>query len=202
MEIKNITVAGGGVLGSQIALQSAYKGFSVTMWLRSEGSIERAKPKLERLRTIYKQTLEAMKTDPTAYCRGLADSPDVSAATIDELIGNVDRAFDDITLTTDLQEAFGDTDLVIEAIAEIIDETLGKGGNVVIPSFAVGRTQELLYFIREIKDKGLVKSNPDFPVYIDSPLARRATTIFTGDLDGYLDADALALVQDLSLIHI
>ena len=122
MEIKNITVAGGGVLGSQIALQSAYKGFSVTMWLRSEGSIERAKPKLERLRTIYKQTLEAMKTDPTAYCRGLADSPDVSAATIDELIGNVDRAFDGIVLTTDLQEAFGDADLVIEAIAEIIDE--------------------------------------------------------------------------------
>ena len=37
-------------------------------------------------------------------------------------------------------------------LAEIIDETLGKGGNVVIPSFAVGRTQELLYFIREIKE--------------------------------------------------
>ena len=83
-----------------------------------------------------------------------------------------------------------------DELAEIIDETLRKGGNVVIPSFAVGRTQELLYFIREIKDKQLVKSNPDFPVYIDSPLARRATTIFTGDLDGYLDADALALVQD------
>ena len=81
-------------------------------------------------------------------------------------------------------------------LAKIIDETMAKGGNVVIPAFAVGRTQELLYFIREIKDKGLVKSNPDFPVYIDSPLARRATTIFTGDLDGYLDADALALVQD------
>ena len=81
-------------------------------------------------------------------------------------------------------------------LAQIIDETMAKGGNVVIPAFAVGRTQELLYFIREIKDKGLVKSNPDFPVYIDSPLARRATTIFTGDLDGYLDADALTLVQD------
>ena len=39
---------------------------------------------------------------------------------------------------------------------------------MVIPAFAVGRTQELLYFIREIKDKKLVKSvNPDFPVYID-----------------------------------
>ena len=81
-------------------------------------------------------------------------------------------------------------------LAQIIDETLGRGGNVVIPSFAVGRTQELLYFIREIKDKGLVKSMPDFPVYVDSPLAKKATTIFCGDLRGYLDDNALALVQD------
>ena len=83
-----------------------------------------------------------------------------------------------------------------DELAQIIDETIGRGGNVVIPSFAVGRTQELLYFIREIKDKRLVKSNPDFAVYIDSPLAKRATTIFTGDLRGYLDEEALALVQD------
>ena len=83
-----------------------------------------------------------------------------------------------------------------DELAEIIDETLGKGGNVVIPSFAVGRTQELLYFIREIKDQGLVKSVPDFPVYIDSPLAKAATTVFCGDLHGYLDEQALALVKD------
>ena len=81
-------------------------------------------------------------------------------------------------------------------LAKIIDDTFSKGGNVIIPSFAVGRTQELLYFIREIKDAGLVKSNPDFPVYIDSPLAKKATTIFTGNLHGYLDEDALAMVQD------
>mgnify|MGYP005942508721 CR=1 FL=1 len=83
-----------------------------------------------------------------------------------------------------------------DELAEIIDETLGKGGNVVISSFAVGRTQELLYFIREIKDKNLVTSVKDFPVYVDSPLAKKATTIFCGDLRGYLDEDALALVQD------
>ena len=81
-------------------------------------------------------------------------------------------------------------------LAEIIDKTIARGGNVVIPSFAVGRTQELLYFIREIKDKGLVTSVKDFPVYVDSPLAKKATTIFCGDLRGYLDNDALALVQD------
>ena len=55
----------------------------------------------------------------------------------------------------------------------IIDETFAKGGNVVIPSFAVGRTQELLYFLREIKERGLVKSAPNFTVCVDSPLAAR-----------------------------
>ena len=122
MDVKNVTVAGGGVLGSQIALQSAYKGFNTTMWLRSEGSIERTKPKLERLRGIYKTTLEAMKTDPQAYCRGLAPSPEMPPEDIDALIKQVDVAFDSITLTTDLAEAFGSADLVIEAIAEVIDE--------------------------------------------------------------------------------
>ena len=83
-----------------------------------------------------------------------------------------------------------------DELAQIIDETLGKGGNVVIPSFAVGRTQELLYFIREIKDQKLVKSTPNFPVYIDSPLAKAATTVFCGDLHGYLDEQALELEKD------
>ncbi len=83
-----------------------------------------------------------------------------------------------------------------EDLAEIIDETFKKGGNVIIPSFAVGRTQELLYYIREIKDEGLVKSIPDFEVYVDSPLAKQATEIYSGDLTGYLDAETRKLVQD------
>ncbi|MEC4185112.1 3-hydroxyacyl-CoA dehydrogenase [Adlercreutzia sp. R21] len=122
MDIQNITVAGGGVLGSQIALQSAYKGFAVTLWLRSEGSIERTRPKLERLRGIYRQSLTALKTDPKAWCRGLTDSADVPADELDELIARVDAAFEGIVLTTDAAEAFGDADLVIEAIAEVMDE--------------------------------------------------------------------------------
>ncbi len=63
-------------------------------------------------------------------------------------------------------------------LAKIIDDTFDRGGNVIIPSFAVGRTQELLYAIREIKQKGLTK-NKDFPVYVDSPLAVEATEIFS-----------------------
>ena len=81
-------------------------------------------------------------------------------------------------------------------LAKVIDRTLGRGGNVVIPAFAVGRTQEILYFLRRIKQEHLVKSVRDFPVYIDSPLAGKATGIFCGDLHGYLDEEALELVKD------
>ena len=70
-----------------------------------------------------------------------------------------------------------------------------QGGNIVIPSFAVGRTQELLYFLREIKNEGMVKSHPDFTVCVDSPLAAEATRIYAGDLHGYLDEEAIAVLQ-------
>ena len=66
----------------------------------------------------------------------------------------------------------------IEVLTDVIQRTLDRGGNVVIPSFAIGRTQEMLYFIREIKEKGLVKGHDGFPVYVDSPLANEATGIF------------------------
>ena len=82
-----------------------------------------------------------------------------------------------------------------EALAQLIDETFAQGGNVIIPSFAVGRTQELLYFLREIKDEGLVKSAPNFQVCVDSPLATEATRIYSGDLRGYLDEEAIEVLQ-------
>lgn len=89
-----------------------------------------------------------------------------------------------------------------EALAALIEETFSKGGNVVIPAFAVGRTQELLYYIREIKDRGLVKSVPDFTVCVDSPLASEATNIFSGDLRGYMDEEAIELMrQGNKLFH-
>lgn len=122
MDIRKVAVAGGGVLGSQIAMQSAFKGFEVTLWLRSESSIERARPKIARLRSIYRQTLEAMKTNPQAYCRGLADSPDLTTAELDTLISRAGEAADNIRLTSDKQRAFADADLVIEAIAEIEEQ--------------------------------------------------------------------------------
>ena len=81
------------------------------------------------------------------------------------------------------------------ALAEVLQRTFDRGGNVVIPSFAVGRTQEMLYFIREIKEKGLVKGHGNFPVYIDSPLAIEATRIFKDTDPDCFDADTRALLE-------
>jgi len=87
-------------------------------------------------------------------------------------------------------------------LAKVLQDTFDRGGNVVIPSFAVGRTQELLYFIRDIKVKGLVTGHGDFPVYIDSPLAIEATNIFNTNASSCFDEEAMALLcKGINPIH-
>lgn len=83
----------------------------------------------------------------------------------------------------------------VEYLADVIQRTLDRGGNVVIPSFAVGRTQEMLYFIRIIQEQGLVTGHGDFPVYVDSPLANEATGIFLQCEREYFDEDARKLLD-------
>jgi len=80
-------------------------------------------------------------------------------------------------------------------LTKILQTTFDRGGNVVIPSFAVGRTQELLYFLRQIKTDRLVKGHEDFPVYVDSPLAVEATGIFHKNEARCFDEEAMALVR-------
>ena len=84
---------------------------------------------------------------------------------------------------------------VVEELAACIQRAFDRGGNVVIPSFAVGRTQEMLYAIREIKQKGLVKGHDRFPVYVDSPLAVEATGIFLQSHESNFDEETLAIVK-------
>lgn len=83
----------------------------------------------------------------------------------------------------------------IEQITEILRETFSKGGNLVIPSFAIGRTQELLYLFRIIKERQLIKGYENFPVYVDSPLAVEATKIYQDNLYGYYDEETLELLR-------
>ena len=83
----------------------------------------------------------------------------------------------------------------VAELAECIQRAFDRGGNVVIPSFAVGRTQEMLYAIREIKQKGLVKGHDRFPVYVDSPLAVEATGIFLQSHESNFDPETLEVIR-------
>lgn len=83
----------------------------------------------------------------------------------------------------------------VAELSEILQETFDRGGNVVIPSFAVGRTQEMLYFLRQIKAEKRIRRFPDFPVYVDSPLAVEATDIFQKNVSGCFDREAMELVN-------
>lgn len=87
-----------------------------------------------------------------------------------------------------------DVDYVSE-LAGICQRTFDRGGNVVIPAFAVGRTQEMLYYFRKIKEEGLVKGH-SFEVYVDSPLAVEATQIFNENMAECFDKEAMELVRN------
>lgn len=83
----------------------------------------------------------------------------------------------------------------VSELAARIQKTLDRGGNLIIPSFAVGRTQEMLYFIREIKERGLVTGHGDFPVYVDSPLAVEATRVFLQCDTQFVDDEMRAVIR-------
>ena len=89
----------------------------------------------------------------------------------------------------------GDRKDIVAELAKILQRAFDRGGSVIIPSFAVGRTQEMLYAIREIKEKGLVTGHSKFPVYVDSPLASEATSIFIQCNPICFDEETLALVN-------
>lgn len=78
-------------------------------------------------------------------------------------------------------------------LAAIIQRTFDRGGNVIIPAFSVGRTQELLYLLRIIIEEKLCSEA--IPVFVDSPLSVKATNVFAGNLYGYMDEETMALVH-------
>ena len=96
MDIKKVMVAGSGVLGSQIAFQTAYNGYEVTVYDINEEALEKAKERFKGLKIDYKEDLGATQEV-------------------------VDAAFDRLTLSTDLTEAVKNADLVIEAVPEVLD---------------------------------------------------------------------------------
>jgi metallo-beta-lactamase family protein len=78
-----------------------------------------------------------------------------------------------------------------EELSKIINRTVERGGIVLIPSFAVGRTQTLLYYLRELKNTGSI---PDIPVVVDSPMAHDATSVYLHHTSEY-DVESMRLLR-------
>lgn len=89
----------------------------------------------------------------------------------------------------------GDKPDYVTALTQVLQTTFDRGGSVVIPSFAVGRTQELLYFLRKIQQERRVQGHGVFPVYLDSPLAIEATNVYQENMLGCFDEEAMALAR-------
>ncbi len=123
--MKNIVVAGGGVLGSQIAFQAAYCGFDVTIWLRSKGSISRTQPKLDHLKEVYVDTIHQMATPegktPGTWARGISDYESFDE---EKCLEMVEKAYRSLKLELDLAKAVSDADLIIESMAENADDKI------------------------------------------------------------------------------
>lgn len=121
--MKKVVVAGGGVLGSQIAYQAAYCGFDVTIWLRSEGSIGRTQPKLDHLKQVYAETIEKMDTPEGKtfqnWARGIAD---LDTFNKEECLAKSEHAYSSIRLELDMKKAVEDADIVIESMAENVED--------------------------------------------------------------------------------
>lgn len=116
MAIEKVVVAGGGVLGSQIAFQTAYCGFDVTIWLRSEGSIGRTQPKIDSVYKSYIEAIEGMADGSGAWCAGIADSN--APFNKEACLAKVEQAYKNLKLELDMAKAVSDANLVIESMSE------------------------------------------------------------------------------------
>jgi metallo-beta-lactamase family protein len=79
----------------------------------------------------------------------------------------------------------------IDLLIEAVNKTMAKGGNLIIPSFAVERTQDMVYTLKKLKDEGKI---PEVDIYIDSPMAVEATKIFVRN-SAIFDDEAQALME-------
>ncbi len=122
MKYKNIVIAGGGILGSQIAFQTAYCGFNVAILIRKDDPKEELQNKLNKLYQTYVKTIELMSTEKgkasSNWARGIASIENFNKK---ECLDRAKKALDKMVIITDQELALKNADLVIESITENFD---------------------------------------------------------------------------------
>ena len=118
MDYKKIVVAGGGILGSQIAFQSAYCGYDVTVLVPNQESIEDARNKFNNLYKTYNDSINEMNSNPNVWYRGIAKT---GSFNYEECLNKANNALNNIKIEFDQSKALEDADLVIESITEQFD---------------------------------------------------------------------------------
>ena len=122
MNYKKIVIAGGGILGSQIAFQSAYSGYDVTILIRKEDSKDSIIEKLNKLHDTYVETVELMDTKggktSSNWARGIAD---VDSFKKEDCLKKIDNALEKIIIEDVQSKALDNADLLIESITENFD---------------------------------------------------------------------------------
>ncbi len=94
-----------------------------------------------------------------------------------------------------VESTYGDrqhpAERTFDAVAEVVNETARRGGMLIVPAFALGRTQTLVYVLRDLKARKMI---PDLPIYVDSPMAVHVSELFCKYV-GDLDEDARAVYR-------
>ncbi|OBB26954.1 3-hydroxybutyryl-CoA dehydrogenase [Mycolicibacterium peregrinum] len=166
--IKKVTVLGTGVLGSQIAFQSAFKGFTVTAYDISDKVLETAKDRFEKL--------------AETYANEMPDARD----------GKAQEALSRLTLTSDLKDAVADADLVIEAIPEILDlkrDTYQKLGELA-PAKTIFATNSSTLLPSDLKD-----STGRSDKFLALHFANRVWQFNTAEIMGTTDTDPAVFAE-------
>lgn len=166
--IKTVTVLGTGVLGSQIAFQSAFKGFTVTAYDINDKVLEAAKDRFAKL--------------AETYANEVPDARD----------GKAQEALNRLTLTSDLAAAVADADLVIEAIPEILDlkrETYQKLGELA-PAKTIFATNSSTLLPSDLKDS---TGRPD--KFLALHFANRVWQFNTAEIMGTTDTDPAVFAE-------
>lgn len=166
--IKKVTVLGTGVLGSQIAFQSAFKGFTVTAYDINDKVLEAAKDRFAKLAETYSNEV-----------------PDARD-------GKAQEALSRLTLTSDLKDAVADADLVIEAIPEILDlkrDTYQKLGELA-PAKTIFATNSSTLLPSDLKDS---TGRPD--KFLALHFANRVWQFNTAEIMGTTDTDPAVFAE-------